>query len=231
MKMNHTSTTTHPLSLLACGILACVTQQSGAATIIFVENFNSYSGTQNNTQYQTGLNVAYDGTVAGWSNSGAGTMHSVDLSGLGNWAIMLWQDNVITKTVGIAANDLNASYELNFDYGTAVYANDFQRTTAADSLLVEVLRADNSVLASSTYTPGDWSNPSNANLSAGLQGTLAYVGDGTGDVRLRIGPAAGTFNQARFAGEIDNLSVTLIPEPGAALLGGLGLLALLRRRR
>ncbi len=29
----------------------------------------------------------------------------------------------------------------------------------------------------------------------------------------------------------DNLSVTAIPEPGAALLGGLGLLALLRRRR
>lgn len=30
---------------------------------------------------------------------------------------------------------------------------------------------------------------------------------------------------------IDNVSVTLIPEPSAALLGGLGLLALLRRRR
>lgn len=32
-------------------------------------------------------------------------------------------------------------------------------------------------------------------------------------------------------GNFDNLSVTAIPEPGAALLGGLGLLALLRRRR
>ncbi|MFM2197782.1 MAG: hypothetical protein RLZZ505_1214 [Verrucomicrobiota bacterium] len=32
-------------------------------------------------------------------------------------------------------------------------------------------------------------------------------------------------------GEFDNLSVTAIPEPSAALLGGLGLLALLRRRR
>ena len=31
--------------------------------------------------------------------------------------------------------------------------------------------------------------------------------------------------------KIDNLSVNAIPEPGAALLGGLGMLALLRRRR
>jgi hypothetical protein len=32
-------------------------------------------------------------------------------------------------------------------------------------------------------------------------------------------------------GRFDNLNVTLVPEPGAALLGGLGVLALLRRRR
>ncbi|TAE74978.1 MAG: hypothetical protein EAZ84_10135 [Verrucomicrobia bacterium] len=32
-------------------------------------------------------------------------------------------------------------------------------------------------------------------------------------------------------GHVDNLAVTLVPEPGAALLGGLGFLTLLRRRR
>lgn len=32
-------------------------------------------------------------------------------------------------------------------------------------------------------------------------------------------------------GHVDNLSVSLVPEPGAALLGGLGMLALLRRKR
>jgi hypothetical protein len=183
----------------------------GAAPI-FTENFNSYSGTQNSTQYETGLNVAYDGTVAGWSNSGDGTMHAVDLNGLGNWAIMLWQNNVITQSAGIAANVGGVAYEVDFDYGTAVYAADSQKTTASDSLLVEVLRADNSVLASGTYTPGDWSNPGNANLSAGLHGTLAYVGDGTGDVRLRIGPA-GTLDSGHFEGEIDNISVSYIPPP------------------
>ena len=201
----------HPL-LLAFGILTCLSAAAGAQTI-FTEDFNAYAGNQNNTQVDTGLEVAFGGTVAGWSNSGAGTMHAVDLANLGgesnpsDWAAMFWQNNVITQTVGIAANVSGTSYEVTFDYGTAVYAQAGQATGAGDSILVEVLRGDDSVLASNTFTPSAWGD-GNYNLEAGLQGTLPFVGDGTGDVRLRIGPAAGNFNQGRFAGEIDNLSVS-----------------------
>lgn len=38
-------------------------------------------------------------------------------------------------------------------------------------------------------------------------------------------------NYTHNSGTLDNYSVTVIPEPSAALLGGLGMLALLRRRR
>lgn len=41
----------------------------------------------------------------------------------------------------------------------------------------------------------------------------------------------GIYKHDDAAGTVDNLSLTVVPEPGAALLGGLGLLALLRRRR
>ena len=207
----------HPL-LLAFGILTCLSAAAGAQTI-FTEDFNGYAGNQNNTQVDTGLEVAFGGTVAGWSNSGAGTMHAVDLANLGgesnpsDWAIMFWQNNVITQTVGIAANDSGTDYEVNFDYGTAVYAQAGQATSASDSILVEVLRGDDSVLASNTFPPGAW-GAGNDELEAGRQGARPCVGDGTGDVRLRIGPAAGNFNQGRFAGEIDNLSVAELP-PGA----------------
>ena len=205
------------LALCAFGILACLGCTAGAAAI-FTENFNSYAGTVNATQYQTGLSVAYGGNVVGWSNLGDSTMHAVDLSGSGNWAIMLWQNNVITQTVGIAANDSGSSYEVNFDYGTAVYADARERTQATDALLVELLRTNDTVLASQSFFPGAWDTAGNQNLDGGLRGTLPYVGDGTGDLRLRIGPAPATFNQGRFAGEIDNLSVSLIPEPSTFAL-------------
>ncbi len=193
--------------LCAAAILAGLTATAGAVPI-FTENFNSYSGNQNNTQYETGLQVAHTGSVTGWSKSGDGTMHAVDLSGAGNWAIMFWQNNVITQSTGIAANISGVTYQVDFDYGTAVYgtAQAAQATAATDGLLVEVLRPDNSVLASGTYTPGAWSHPSNANFSAGLHGTLQYVGDGSGVVKLRIGPA-GTLDSGRFEGAIDNLTV------------------------
>jgi hypothetical protein len=46
---------------------------------------------------------------------------------------------------------------------------------------------------------------------------------------LRVVNYAGTTGEPWTA--VDNITMTVIPEPGAALLGGLGLLALLRRRR
>ena len=184
----------------------------GASGILFAENFDSFTGNQNNTQYQTALKVAYGGSVSRWSNAGYSTMHAVNLNGAGNWAIMFYQDNVITLTTGIAANSNGVAYKVEFDYGTAVYAGSSQATTATDGLLVEVVRAAGTTLASGTYTPGAWSYPTNANFSAGLHGTLQYVGDGSGFVRLRIGPTA-PLTTGRFEGEIDNLIVSEVAAP------------------
>jgi MYXO-CTERM domain-containing protein len=71
------------------------------------------------------------------------------------------------------------------------------------------------VLGTATYAAGDFGSKSI---------TVNNVAGGTG---IRIG-----FWSTGDAG-LDNVavSVTAIPEPSAALLGGLGLLALLRRRR
>ena len=63
------------LALLAGGLIA-----TSAQAAIFTEDFNSYTGNQNTTQADTGLEVAFGGNVAGWSTSGAGVIHAVDLA-------------------------------------------------------------------------------------------------------------------------------------------------------
>ena len=46
---------------------------AGLLGVHFSENFNRYSGSQNETQYQSGLKVAHTGNVAGWSSAGDGS--------------------------------------------------------------------------------------------------------------------------------------------------------------
>jgi hypothetical protein len=177
-------------------------------TSLFAENFNSYSGTQNAIQWQSGLKVAHSGGVTGWTTTGENAMHAVDRANRAgqsnppNWAVMVWQDNVITSSA-IAANATGQVYRVNFEASPAVYAasNSEQATEAGDALLIEVLRSDNRVLASHNCSPGAWTGAM-AFAADGFQ----YTGDGSGDVRLRIKPA-GPQTSGRFHGAIDNIIV------------------------
>ena len=208
------------LILTVLAIVAMAGATVNADTLLY-EDFNSYSGTTGGfAQVDTGLELAYGGGVGAWDVSGTNTMHAVDLANLvgesnpSNWAIMLHSGthphhvNVITRG-GLNANTSGESYEVNFDYGTGAWAGG-QETGAADGLLVEVLRTDNTVLASGIFTPGAW-GAGNYNLDAGLQGTLTYVGDGTGNVRLRIGPSNPHNNH--WSGTIDNIEILGPPAP------------------
>jgi hypothetical protein len=180
----------------------------GAGGEVFIESFGGFKGNQNATQFKTGLNVAHDGNVHGWAGSGAGTMHAVDRSFKGgevtpsDWAIMIFEDNVITSNV-MAANVAGTSYRVSFETSAAVYSamNPDQATKAGDALLIEVLRADNSVLASIINTPGAW-----AGKMTFTPASLSFKGDGSGDVRVRIGPHK-TMNRGRFLGAIDHITV------------------------
>jgi hypothetical protein len=150
--------------------------------------------------------VAHSGSVAGWTHAGQGAMHAVDRAnqaGQANpsdWAIMIFANNVITSKA-IGANVAGTAYCVNFEMSAAVYNGVSQATQAGDALLIEVLRADNSVLASTTKAPGAWSGKMTF-----IPASLDYKGDGSGDVRLRIGPAK-TMNSGRFHGAIDTIMV------------------------
>ena len=214
----------HTLGRLLSGLLL-ITPRTTHASLILNENFNSYIGNYNNQQYESVLNVSFGGTVAGWNGSGEGAIHAVNLNGTGNFAAMFYRDNVITLALPIAANDLGVGYTVAFDAGPAVYAYAIQQTTAADGLIVEILRGNNSVLSQFTFMPGAW-----AGSETLVPSSFQYTGDGSGGISVRIQTVRPTADA--FGGAIDNLSVSSVPEPTTTLLAiGSGAMLLLRRRR
>jgi hypothetical protein len=167
-------------------------------TILLNENFNGYTGNQNGLQYQTGLKVSHSGTVPGWGRTGGGVAHAVDRTGGGLEAVMIWQDNVITLDSAIAANQSGETYHVDFVAAPATYVENTQATTADDAMVIDVLRGDDSVLATYTCYPGVFGAASFSPFS------FQYVGDGSGGVRMRVGPLAAA---GHFCGAIDNLRV------------------------
>ena len=180
----------------------------GTGGEIFVESFGGYKGNQNGTQFKTGLNVACDGKVPGWTGSGGGVMHAVDRSFKGgevtpsDWAVMIFEDNVITSKA-FGANVAGTAYRVSFELSAAVYAatHPEQATKAGDTLRIEVLRKDGTVLNFNELAPGPWKGTCEF-----VTAHFDYTGDGSGDVRLRIGPA-GAGKSGRFHGSIDNVTV------------------------
>ena len=187
----------------------------GGAQSIFSENFGSFTapaGNFNGGQYQSGLAVAHTGSLSGWGNSGGGAVHAVDTANIfangivnpRDFAVMIWQDNVLTQSAAIpGSNDAGVTYEVSFDASPAVYQGGSQQTSASDGLLIEVLDGSSNVLATHTCNPGAW-----AGNVVFVADSFQYTGDGSGDIRLRIGPSA--FGSGRFVGSIDNLEVSLL---------------------
>ncbi len=201
------SVTSAPPAVLA------FTARPAYGTVVFAETFGGYSGTQDKLQYQTALKVSYGGTLPLWGKAGLNAIHAVDRTGAGDYAPMIFRDNVLTLSTGITANEAGVTHHVDFVAGPAVYASASEATTAADGMVIEVLRGDGSVLATYSCQPGAWAGAQSF-ASYGFQ----YVGDGSGPVRLRAGallPAVG-----RFGGAIDNLVVQTqtLPPRGTLLI-------------
>ena len=210
-------------SVTSAPAVLTVTARPAYATVLLNENFNAYTGNQNALQYQTGLKISHTGNLPGWNKAGGGVIHAVDRTGTGNYAAMIWQDNVLTLASGIPANESGETYHVDFVAAPATYSEGTQATTETDGMVIEVLRGDFSVLATYTCNPGVFGTHGFARYA------FQYQGDGSGPVLVRVGPLAPS---GRFGGSIDNLrlatdyvpsmppQITLEPTGGTVVEGG-----------
>ncbi len=148
--------------------------------------------------------------------------------------------NLTTDNAGLDLSDYS-SYTVGFDYG---HRNDSATTTVGTFYLdIALWDLTNNVQVGSTQTVNITSTGQRtplANQNLFTSGSVTFNFDNsiytTESVGIRFthaGTSAGADGSQTFNATIllDNVSVTAIPEPTAALLGGFGLLSLLRRRR
>lgn len=215
------------LSLLIPLSLALLASAQANAAILFSEDFNNViGGVQNGGQYQSNLAVRFAASYSGWSIGGGNAAHVVDYANTfgsnanpSNFAVMFWQDNTITSNSIIGANTLGSQYAVDFSGSAAVYQASQQATAASDGLIIEILNANNTVIASNNFQSGAWTGTMSFTNSG-----FNYVGDGNGDVKIRVRTFGLT---GRFGGAIDDITLSnaaSVPVSGTLGLSLLGLM-------
>jgi autotransporter-associated beta strand protein len=193
-----------PLLALVALASPCGGLSTARAEQIAFFDLNGITNAQiSSLQYQTGNQLVFGATLTDWTKSGFNAVHAIQLSGStpggpGNYAPMIFSDNFITMDSGFAANTKGTLYYVSYDIGPTVYANPAQATTTSDALRVNLLRGDGSILATNDVAPGAW-----AGVQSFTQAYFAYVGDGTGPIRIQMRSADP--GSGRFSGAVDNM--------------------------
>lgn len=217
-------------------IASCLAMSSARAVDILDFDMNGITNAQiSSLQSDTGNQLVYGATLTNWDKSGFNAVHAIQLSGItpggpGNYAVMIFGDNLITQQTAFSgANDNGVTYYVSYDIGPTVYSTPSQATQAGDQLRINLLRGDNSVLAYNLFAPGAW-----AGVQTFTKAYFSYIGDGTGSLRLQI--RSEQPNNGRFSGAVDNIAFwnsVPVPEPSTYVMGVIStsLMAVVARRR
>jgi hypothetical protein len=203
--MKHKHRMILPLAMIASLTLA---SSASAALAIVNGDFETTTG-----YTPGGFTNWYDGIATGWSGPAPAAGYAYNFNGSGFYANLEWA-TVSTGTIqplyqDIGTLDSTSNITLTFDYVNLV--------TSPLNVAIYSGASFDTVLGTATYAAGD---------SGSKSITVNNVAGGTD---IRIGFWQGTSGAAG----LDNVAVSVaaVPEPSAALLGGLGMLCLLRRRR
>ena len=189
--------------------------KSGAGTLT-LSGTNSYNGTTDvndngklvingNISTSSLTTVASNATLAGTGTVGATTVNGTFAPGDGGIESLAIVGNLTLNSGSFSLFEINTAGDLA-DLATATAAMAFGGTLNVTNIGATLANGD-------VFNLFDWGTNASGTFSTvslpGLTGGL-------------------TWDQSQL---YTNGTITVVPEPGAALLGGLGMLALLRRRR
>lgn len=218
-------------------VMAALTLAANASTVIYFDDFNDQQNVNTGGSYTQTL-----ATTAPTTRSGllGGSVSATWQAGVetGGWGQRDYNDsNVATPTSSnflvfnpVAGYDYTVQMTVDttplaggdpggtnswFTVGFTSYQHNWNGADGGTIDTAHLVRFNSNAVTTITYTV------SGADLvAAGIQ-YVGWITDHAGALNL---------NSAAQL-KIDNFSLTAVPEPGSALLGGIGLLALLRRRR
>jgi hypothetical protein len=166
--------------------------------------------------------------IIGWTNT-PGALVDAGVEGAGAWwspyqdkSGFLYKDdgayNLSTYTIG--AGDV---------FDISMYAKGWGWQAAGGSLTITLFYgSDPSLNAIGSFSTGALTVGGSEAWTQYTSGSIAATGGSIGQtLGIKVVSTGATNSYANF----DEIQVNVIPEPSAALLGGLGMLALLRRRR
>jgi len=214
-----------PLIASACLLFAA--QAVHAATIISqtVESSDAGAGMYGQafevagTLTDTALSsfTIYKGNGGGGTATGFIDVYTV---GTANTASLNFGTGVETGNLNFLGSSTNSFDTTAVSDGGAMTWSFANIALPTDEAIFLVFSSDSGASTSfsgtSTQVEGATANQNFTNITAAASHTLGFGGD---------------FSTASASDTDNRYSITLVPEPSSALLGGLGLLALLRRRR
>ena len=224
-------------------LLLAFASAAKAATVIYYDDFNDQQNIDKGGSYTQSLHTSTP-TIRNGILGGSASATWVANAETGGWGQRDYGDNNV-------ATPTSSNYLAFTPQAGYVYTLEADITVNVDLgenwFTIGFVQNPTNWVVSGAYTVGDYNigtqqgiirwNATNLGQTRHVTYTLDTTAPGWTNT-LNIG-YVGWFTS--FAGglninsqnqvSIDNFSLTAVPEPGAALLGGLGLLALLRRRR
>ena len=123
--------------LLLAGISFLLSNAPAQAALLTSFGFDQItSASISTTQYQTGNRLVYNAVFADWNKSGFNATHAIQLSGAvhggaGDYAIMIYGNNVLLQQTPFAANDNLAAFRHRISNMAFDFFNRFHRNQRA----------------------------------------------------------------------------------------------------